>query len=59
MKNKLPPCFAFKNSGKHPRKDEIKKRFNELDTPFKWGIHNTEDYYGRVDDCVFFCAQRY
>jgi hypothetical protein len=27
---KLPPCFAFKNSGKHPRKDEIKKRFNEL-----------------------------
>ncbi len=52
--NKLPPCFAFKNTGKHPRKDEIKKRFNELDTPFKWGIHNTEDYYGRVDDCVFF-----
>jgi hypothetical protein len=37
MKNKLPPCFAFKNSGKHPRKDEIKKRFNEMrnyDTDF-------------------------
>jgi len=36
MKNKLPPCFAFKNTGKHPRKDEIKKRFNELDKSFKW-----------------------
>jgi hypothetical protein len=49
MKNKLPPCFAFKNSGKHPRKDEIRKRFNELaqfsDIDIRWN-----SYYGRNSD---------
>lgn len=47
MKNKLPPCFAFKNTGKHPRKDEIKKRFNELDETYNWELCDIDNYYGR------------
>jgi hypothetical protein len=54
MNNKLPPCFAFKNSGKHPRKDEIKKRFNELHVSYEWSLSNTNYYYGRLSDGVFF-----
>jgi hypothetical protein len=46
MKNKLPPCFAFRNSGKHPRKDEIKKRFNEL-AGKEFSFNNEDVYYGR------------
>jgi hypothetical protein len=55
MKNKLPPCFAFRNSGKHPRKDEIKKRFNELDTPSKWGFGYAEIWYGRNESGNYTC----
>ena len=47
MKKKLTPCFAFKNTGKHQLIDEIKKRFNELDTPYNWGFGYAGIWYGR------------
>ena len=46
MKNKLPPCFAFKNTGNHPRKDEIRERFNELVSK-EFSFNNEGVYYGR------------
>ncbi len=52
---KLPPCFAFKNSGKHPRKEEIKKRFNELSgADLNYNLHDC--YYVLKENrsvCVF------
>ena len=39
MKKKLPPCFAFKNTGKHPRKVEAEDSYEfELSYP-----HETAD----------------
>jgi hypothetical protein len=54
MKNKLPPCFAFKNTGKHPRKDEIKNRFNDM-AAMHLKYNNITDYYGRDDNGYFYC----
>jgi hypothetical protein len=55
MKNKLPPCFAFRNSGKHPRKDEIKKRFNEMakNKSFNMTKCDADIFYGCNNNGIF------
>ena len=54
MKNKLPPCFAIKNTGKHPRKEEIKKRFNEMSgRTFLITNIGVGDFYGCNNNGIF------
>lgn len=48
MKNKLPSCYAFKNTRTHPKKELIKARFNKM-----YGVNysfNGPRYYGTMSE---------
>lgn len=49
MNNKLPKCFAFKNTGTHPKREEIKCRYNKMfNNNIQYDLINY--YYGRTEN---------
>jgi hypothetical protein len=49
MTNKLPPCFAFRYTGKHQFKGEIERRFIEI-KGYKYKEFHPEVFYGKKEN---------